>query len=542
MGDPRVGGVRAEETGMLTIGELARRTGLSVKLIRHWSDLGVVPPAARTAAGYRLYDDEAVARLELARTLRELGLGMAAIRDVVTRERGLPEVAAVHADALEALIRTLRLRQAVLRSAHARRSTTEELTQMTRLARLSAAERNTIVEEFLAEAMGDLEPSAYREGILAVMPDMPDEPTAEQVDAWIQLAGLVRDPALRAAMRRMAAYAAEHAAGGPGDAEANARGEAEARRVAELWVRLAGEAMAAGVPADSPAADPVVAEIVAAWLPGQAAGGFAPGGDGAEARLRLLEQLEMAADAAAERYWRLMCVINGSPEPPSIAAEGRWLTTALRANPEPRARAASIEATLAQDAAIDPSLMPEVCARVLAEVDVLVAAVSPGRFGDLTPCDGWDVRKLLDHIVYENLMWASLAVGTPRADHDADHLGDDHVEAFRAAARESLAAFRRPGMTERMYGPAPGWRLIEQLVIEMLVHGWDLAVATGRSADLAPDVAEAILPSVRAIYGDLPRTPGGSFAPERPVPPGASPADRLAAYLGRDAWNLRRLE
>ncbi|WP_344941685.1 hypothetical protein [Sphaerisporangium flaviroseum] len=86
---------------------------------------------------------------------------------------------------------------------------------------------------------------------------------------------------------------------------------------------------------------------------------------------------------------------------------------------------------------------------------------------------------------------------------------------------------------EEQYGPAPGWRLVEQVVIEMLVHGWDLATATGRSTDLAPDVAEATLPSVRAIYGDLPRTPGGSFAPAQEVPEGASAADRLAAYLGR---------
>lgn len=72
------------------IGELATRTGLSVKLIRHWSDLGIAPPAGRSASGYRRYGPEAVARLELARTLRDLGLGPTEIRGVVDREHGQP--------------------------------------------------------------------------------------------------------------------------------------------------------------------------------------------------------------------------------------------------------------------------------------------------------------------------------------------------------------------------------------------------------------------------------------------------------------------
>ena len=59
-----------------SIGELARRTGLSVKTIRFYSDQGLVVPASRTPAGYRRYGPEAVPRLALVRTLRELGLGL----------------------------------------------------------------------------------------------------------------------------------------------------------------------------------------------------------------------------------------------------------------------------------------------------------------------------------------------------------------------------------------------------------------------------------------------------------------------------------
>ncbi|MFC7740288.1 MerR family transcriptional regulator [Nocardiopsis composta] len=102
--------------GLYTIGELAQRTGLSVKTIRFYADEGIVPPTARTTAGYRLYDAEAAARLDLVRTLRELGLGLPAIRGVLDGGGDLGQVAAAHAEALDARIRILRLRRAVLRT------------------------------------------------------------------------------------------------------------------------------------------------------------------------------------------------------------------------------------------------------------------------------------------------------------------------------------------------------------------------------------------------------------------------------------------
>lgn len=65
---------------LLSIGELARRSGLPVRTIRFWSDAGVLPPAERTDGGRRLYDAVCVARLELIVTLRELGLGLPEVR------------------------------------------------------------------------------------------------------------------------------------------------------------------------------------------------------------------------------------------------------------------------------------------------------------------------------------------------------------------------------------------------------------------------------------------------------------------------------
>jgi DNA-binding transcriptional MerR regulator len=85
----------------MTIGQLARQTGLPVRTLRFYADARVLPESGRTEAGYRLFGPEAVARGRLVRTLRELGVALA-------------DVAAAHARAIDAQIRTLRLQRAVL--------------------------------------------------------------------------------------------------------------------------------------------------------------------------------------------------------------------------------------------------------------------------------------------------------------------------------------------------------------------------------------------------------------------------------------------
>ncbi|MFI6290125.1 MerR family transcriptional regulator [Nonomuraea sp. NPDC050790] len=180
-----------------TIGDLARRTGLTVKTVRFYSDKGIVPPSGRSHAGYRLYDLAAVARLDLVRTLRELGLDLATIRRVVNRELSLPEVAAAHAEALEVQMRTLRLRRAVLRAVARRGSTPEEMDIMHKLARLSEDERRRLIDDFLDATLAGV-PAGVRRSLT---PDLPDDPGPEQVEAWVELAELIGDPGFRAAVR-----------------------------------------------------------------------------------------------------------------------------------------------------------------------------------------------------------------------------------------------------------------------------------------------------------------------------------------------------
>uniref|UniRef100_UPI0028125C99 helix-turn-helix domain-containing protein n=1 Tax=Streptomyces sp. TaxID=1931 RepID=UPI0028125C99 len=190
-----------ERPEVLTIGRLARRTGLPVRTLRFWSDEGAVPPVGRSAGGYRLYDAESVARVELVRTLRELGLGLDDVCRVLSGRTTIAGIADVHVAALDAQIRSLKVSRAVLSTVAKRGSTVEETAMMNRLARLSAAERKQIIDEFKEEVFGGLDDPGLRDRIGAFSIELPDDPTPEQVDAWIALAELVADPGFRAQLR-----------------------------------------------------------------------------------------------------------------------------------------------------------------------------------------------------------------------------------------------------------------------------------------------------------------------------------------------------
>ncbi|KAB8165695.1 MerR family transcriptional regulator [Streptomyces sp. 3MP-14] len=300
-----------------SIGELARRTGLTVKTIRFYSDRGIVEPAGRTPAGYRLYAPDAVARLSLVRTLRELGLGLPVIRQVVNQKLTLGEVAAEHAAALDAQISILRLRRGVLTAAAQREPTPEEMELMHQLATLSEAERRRLIDDFLNSVFeGPHLRAHFGAARRSMTPELPDSPSDEQIRAWVELAELSLDPDFRASLRRLTE---DHAPARPGDVPTPPRPDMFA------MVRdLVGPAVARGISPDSPHADPVVAALTArcALAHGRP--------DDAESHRWLLHRLEAASDPRRDRYLRLLALINDWPAPERLTPVIDWSVTALR--------------------------------------------------------------------------------------------------------------------------------------------------------------------------------------------------------------------
>jgi len=297
------------------IGELAARSGLSVRTLRFYADAGVLPEAGRTAAGYRLFGPEAVGRARLVRTLRELGVGLTDVIRVLTAETSLADVAAAHAAGLDAQIRTLRLRRAVLRAV-ARTTDPKELERMTNLTTFTAEQRRRILDKYL-DAVFAGSPNAVADKLQMGAPELPDDPTPDQLAAWVELADLLRDPDYIATSRRMAERARSE---GP---------EADAANidVGKAVVEFAGAAARAGVDPVSPKALAVVEQVEAA-TPGPT-----------EDRTVVADRIGAFTDRRVARYWTLVGIINGwparqGPAPDDLIDAWEWYGRALRTHPK----------------------------------------------------------------------------------------------------------------------------------------------------------------------------------------------------------------
>ena len=311
--------VAMDDDPLWSIGDLARLTGLTVKTIRFWSDVGVVPPTRRTPVGYRLYGREALARLGLVRTLRDLGIDLATIQRVMARDVTVAEVAAAHAEALDTQIRTLRLQRAVLRAVASRGSTPEEMELMHKLATLSEQERRRLIDDFVHRTFDGLDVGdEFLATLRDAVPELPDDPAPAQTAAWVELAELVQDEGFRAGVRRAAADQVASRGTGPWpDPDA-------ARQVATLVRERVTTARETGIEPDSAAARPIVDELVRAYaeLSGR--------DDSPAFRTWLLERLEISHGSRFERYWELLAVISGRSAAPSLAPSVAWLIAALR--------------------------------------------------------------------------------------------------------------------------------------------------------------------------------------------------------------------
>jgi uncharacterized protein (TIGR03086 family) len=184
--------------------------------------------------------------------------------------------------------------------------------------------------------------------------------------------------------------------------------------------------------------------------------------------------------------------------------------------------------------------LPEVHARALQSARSAVAGVTDDQWAEVSDCDGWTVRELVNHIVSGNYWAAELADGKSIDDVgsglDGDLLGADATAAYDASAAAADAAFRAPGAMEApcavSYGPVPGEVYCGHRFLDVLVHGWDVARSTGQDTTLDPGLVEACFevlePQQDMLLGS------GMFGTVQAVPSGAGRQTQLLAVLGRE--------
>jgi uncharacterized protein (TIGR03086 family) len=183
--------------------------------------------------------------------------------------------------------------------------------------------------------------------------------------------------------------------------------------------------------------------------------------------------------------------------------------------------------------------LPEVHAQALDHTRRYVAGVTDDQWDQPSNCADWDVRGLVNHVVSGNLWVAELVAGRTIEEVgdrlDGDVLGNDPTAAYDASAAGAAAAFREPDAMDRpvavSYGPVPGSVYCGHRLVDVLIHGWDIATSTNQDTNLPLELVEAtwevVEPQLDGLVGS------GMFATGVTAPPGADRQGQLLAALGR---------
>jgi uncharacterized protein (TIGR03086 family) len=183
--------------------------------------------------------------------------------------------------------------------------------------------------------------------------------------------------------------------------------------------------------------------------------------------------------------------------------------------------------------------LPDLHDRALQATRRYVAGVGGDQWNGSSPCDDWDVRELVNHIVSGNFWAGELARGKTIEEVgdrlDGDVLGADPVAAYEESGRAASDAFHAPGAMQApcavSYGPVPGEVYAGHRLLDVLVHGWDVAKATGQDTKLDPELVEAcwavVEPQEELLIGS------GMFGTEHDAEPTADRQTALLELLGR---------
>jgi uncharacterized protein (TIGR03086 family) len=181
----------------------------------------------------------------------------------------------------------------------------------------------------------------------------------------------------------------------------------------------------------------------------------------------------------------------------------------------------------------------------VARLDAL-ASLADDVWAAPTPCPEWDVRALVNHIVNEDLWTVPLMEGATIDEvgdrFDGDLLGDDPIAMARAACDTAVVAATSGVVAGQIvhlsFGDTPADEYAHQLAADHVIHGWDLAAATGGDRTIDSELVEA-LSAWFAEREDLYRSAGViAGRPDTSDPEPEDPQARLLLAFGRDpSWS-----
>jgi uncharacterized protein (TIGR03086 family) len=181
----------------------------------------------------------------------------------------------------------------------------------------------------------------------------------------------------------------------------------------------------------------------------------------------------------------------------------------------------------------------ELYVKAMHSTSAYLDAVQAEQWTGPTPCSEWSVRDIANHITGENLWAAELFQGRtieevgPRL--DGDLVGDDPAAAYRDSVRAAAAACSPPEAMDTTchlsFGDYSGSEYAGQLLLDTVVHGWDIAKATGQDTHMDPELVAACLPIARQLTGQF--RSAGVFGDDLAVSDDADDQIKLLAVMGR---------
>ena len=170
---------------------------------------------------------------------------------------------------------------------------------------------------------------------------------------------------------------------------------------------------------------------------------------------------------------------------------------------------------------------------ILPMVEEIVDRITPDQLQRATACAGFTVEGVLEHMIAGATSFAPAFRGEA-AEGEAG--GGSVHERWRQAMFDLLNAVRSPGAQARTvsapFGEVPGSVFARFVALDGLVHGWDLATATGQPYGPSDDLVREVHAFARQALTDAMRD-GDTFAAPADAPPDAGPMERLVAFTGR---------
>ena len=178
--------------------------------------------------------------------------------------------------------------------------------------------------------------------------------------------------------------------------------------------------------------------------------------------------------------------------------------------------------------------------RAQAHFGELVHQVKDDQWSDATPCTDWDVRALVNHLVYEARWCVPLLEGQTIEQvgdrFEGDLLGDDPAGSYDAALAEASTAVREVDLDRIVhlsFGDLPASEYLTQLTSDFVVHAWDLARGIGADDRIDPDMATFVYAAAEPMADML--AASGLFGERVQVADDADEQTKLLALFGRRA-------